>query len=93
MAEWVGTVVGALSLAVAGLLAWIWQLWTSHNDLKLHVAANYVPRSDHTVDGSARDERMMRIERQQQRQYELLLRVAAKLDVRTTGNWTEDGSN
>ncbi len=89
VSEWVGIVVGALSLAVAGLLAWIWQLWTSHNDLKLHVAANYVPRNDHTGDRSAADERMSRIERAQQRQYELLLRVAAKLDVRVTG-WTED---
>ncbi|GAB2619800.1 hypothetical protein [Novilysobacter erysipheiresistens] len=37
-----GFLISLLGAAVVGLVAWVWSLWRSHNDLKLKVAEEYV---------------------------------------------------
>ena len=73
--------VTLLAVVVPLLLGWIWQLWTSHNDLKLNVAENYVHKDHHQKSEEASDKRMVRVERLSQRTYEIMLQVAAKLGV------------
>lgn len=38
---------------VVGLVVWVWALWNSHNQHKLHVAENYIKSED--VDAIRRD--------------------------------------
>lgn len=86
VAEWIGIVVSVLSLAVAGLLAWIWQLWSSHNELKLHLAQNYLSRPDHEKAQDASERRIRRMERMLQVMYGMTVQIAAKLDVRVASS-------
>jgi hypothetical protein len=37
-------VVPVLSVAVAGLVTWVWALWQSHNDFRLKVTEEYIRR-------------------------------------------------
>lgn len=82
MTEWIGIVISVLTIAVAGLLAWIWQLWSSHNDLKLNVAQNYVARAEHDRAQEAIEHRIRRMERMLNVMYGITVQIAAKLDVR-----------
>lgn len=86
MAEWIGMVVGVLSIAVAGLIAWIWQLWSSHNAHKLHVAEKYVGREEHDKAQESSERRMRRMERMLQVMYGMTVQIAAKLDVRVANS-------
>ncbi|MBP8274346.1 MAG: hypothetical protein KAY59_07920 [Acidobacteria bacterium] len=89
MAEWVGIVVGVLSVAVAGLVAWIWQLWSSHNAHKLQVSEHYIRRAEYQSLKAELTENMQALQRAQQQEYALLVQVAAKVGVpvNTAGPW------
>lgn len=85
MSEWIGIVVSVLSVAVAGLVAWIWQLWSSHNAHKLQVATEYINRSEHHSLKSEIGERIEALQRSQQQEYALLVQIAAKVGVQVHG--------
>lgn len=38
--------VAILSIGVPGLVAWIWQLWLSHQRHQIHIAENYYKKSE-----------------------------------------------
>lgn len=88
MAEWVGIVVGVLSVSMAGLLAWIWQLWSSHNAHKLTVATEYLSRVEYHSLKTEVGERIEALQRAQQQEYALLVQIAAKVGVHVgPGPW------
>lgn len=81
MADWVAIVVGVLSAAVAGLVAWIWQLWSSHNAHKLQVATEYISRVEYHSLKTELGERIDALQKSQQQEYALLVQIAAKVGV------------
>jgi hypothetical protein len=71
VAMWLlGILVSIMVPAVVGLLAWVWSLWQSHNNLKLKVAEEY-PKAQALSD----------IKRDIESLRDVVYRIALKMDV------------